>query len=274
MRVVLPVAHLLSALALGACSAGDDPSAAPSAGATGSTMAVPPARAEAAAQIPVTAREVHEDNALYQFDYSYPASAGAIPALKALLDSDLEKARTELKAEAGEGQKLAMEGGFPFNPYSHSVEWKVVTDLPGWLSLSTLIGFYSGGAHPNYVFDTILWDRQAGKRRAPADLFASKAALSAAIRTPFCKELDCQREKKREGQEMGAIPEFSECIDPVDQTVILGSSNGKAFDRIGVLVSPYAAGPYAEGDYEVTVPVTAKVLGAVKPEFRSAFVAG
>jgi hypothetical protein len=70
----------------------------------------------------------------------------------------------------------------------------------------------------------------------------------------------------------GGITEFEECIDPAEQTVILGSSNGKAFDRIGVLVSPYAAGPYAEGSYEVTVPVTAKALAAIKPEFRNSFV--
>jgi hypothetical protein len=177
-------------------------------------------------------------------------------------------------SDAKEGQKDAKENGYPFNPYSHSVEWQVVTDLPAWLSMSTLVGFYSGGAHPNYGYETILWDRIAGKRRVPAELFASKAALAAAIRAPFCKELDKQRARKRDGLDRGSgITEFDECIDPAAQTVILGSSNGKAFDRIGVLVSPYAAGPYAEGSYEVTVPVTQKVLAAVKPEFKAAFVA-
>lgn len=261
---------LFSSLALlAACSAEKAPAPAPSMEAS----AQPPAPTAPPAQIPVTAREVHEKNDLYEFDYSYPATAGTIPDLKALLDGELEKARRELKAEATEGQKLAQEGGYPFNPYSHSVEWKVVTDLPAWLSMSTLVGFYSGGAHPNYVYDTILWDRIAGKRRAPIDLFTSKAALTDSIRTPFCKELDRQRARKREGQNMGDIAEFSECIDPAEQTVILGSSNGKAFDRIGILISPYAAGPYAEGDYEVTVPVTPKVLAAVRPEYRAAFVA-
>ena len=119
----------------------------------------------------------------------------------------------------------------------------------------------------------MLWDRIAARRRAPVDLFASKAALASAIRKPFCRELDRQRARKRSGSGVGDIPEFSDCIDPSEQTVILGSSNGKAFDRIGILVAPYAAGPYAEGDYEVTVPVTQKVLDAVRPEFKPAFVA-
>ena len=69
----------------------------------------------------------------------------------------------------------------------------------------------------------------------------------------------------------GSTEIFDECIDPVKSTVILGSSNKQTFDRIGILVAPYEAGPYAEGDYEVTLPVTQAVLAAVKPEYRAAF---
>ena len=64
---------------------------------------------------------------------------------------------------------------------------------------------------------------------------------------------------------------FDECIKPSEQTVILGSSNGRTFDKVGVLAGPYAAGPYAEGDYEFTLPVTPALLKAVKPEYRGAF---
>lgn len=67
---------------------------------------------------------------------------------------------------------------------------------------------------------------------------------------------------------------FDACIDPVDSTVILGSADKQHFTRIGVLVDPYEAGPYVEGNYEVTVPVTAAVLKAVKPEYRAAFALG
>ncbi|MCX7285136.1 MAG: DUF3298 and DUF4163 domain-containing protein [Novosphingobium sp.] len=268
MRPVLAVVLL----GLSACSVKED-SEVPEARETVTAVDAAPAPPPPTPQTPVAAREVREDNDIYEFSYAYPAAAGAIPALKALLDAELEKARAGLKSEATEGRNLARQNGFPFNPYSNSVEWKVVTDMPAWLSMSTLIGTYSGGAHPNYAFDSLLWDRVADMRRAPADLFVSKAALRDAIRDPFCKELDRQRARKRQGQDAGEIDEFSKCIDPVAETVILGSSNGKAFDRIGVLVAPYSAGPYAEGDYEVTVPVTQKVLAAVKPDFRPSFVA-
>ena len=48
----------------------------------------------------------------------------------------------------------------------------------------------------------------------------------------------------------------------------------RRFDRIGLLAAPYVAGAYAEGSYEVTLPVTPKVLAAVKPEYKAAFALG
>ena len=67
---------------------------------------------------------------------------------------------------------------------------------------------------------------------------------------------------------------FSECIDPLASTLILGSANGQTFDRIGVLIAPYEAGPYAEGEYEVTLPVGAAVMRALKPQYRTSFSPG
>ncbi|MBB3861375.1 hypothetical protein GGQ88_002659 [Novosphingobium hassiacum] len=261
---------------LAGCSVSSDPQADASASASAEPSAVPapPAAPSVPAQTPVAARNVTVENDEYEFTYSYPAEAGAIPALKGLLDEDLEKQRKELIADAKEGKADATKNGYPYHAYSHSVEWQVVTDTPAWLSMSTLIGYFSGGAHPNYGYEPLLWDKIAGVRRAPTDLFTSKAALAAAIRDPFCKELEKERAKKRGGEKWtGDISEFTKCIDPIEQTVILGSSNGKAFNRIGVLISPYAAGPYAEGSYEVTLPVTPKVLAAVRPEYKPAFVA-
>lgn len=220
-------------------------------------------------------RNEQESNALFEFEYSYPASAGAIPALKAELDAELAKEKAKLAAAAREQQAESRKNGYPFNPLGSWTAWKVVTDLPGWLSLSAEVGDYMGGAHPNHGFAALVWDRQANKRLTALDLFTSKAALSQAIRKEFCAAIDRQRAEKRGGPvQPGSADQFDACIDPTESTIILGSSNRKAFDRIGVLVGPYEAGPYVEGDYEVTLPVTPAVLAAVKPEYRATFVAG
>jgi hypothetical protein len=217
-------------------------------------------------------REVKQSDDLVDFQYSYPAAADAIPDLKAMLDADLEKQKADLIADAKQQRAERNEADFPYHPLGSWTAWKVVTDLPRWLSLSAEVSTYEGGAHPNHAFDALLWDRQENRRRAPLDLFTSKAALSRAIRKDFCAALDRQRAEKRgEPVKPGSTEEFDRCIDPVESTVILGSSNHKTFDRIGVLVAPYSAGPYAEGDYEVTLPVTKAVLAAVKPEYQASF---
>lgn len=266
MRIVMPAVAAL--LLLAGCKSEKPAAPAPSA----SASAVPTATPSGPPTPLPSARSVSEENALYDFDYAYPVQAAVIPELRKLLDDDLTRQRSELTKEAREERDAAKEGGFEYHPNSRSFEWKVVTDLPAWLSLSTIVGSYTGGAHPNYYFDTLLWDKRAGQRRDPRDLFTSKDALLRVIRKDFCAALDRERIKRRNEQpEPGGM--FWDCIDPVAETVILGSAGGKVFNRVGVLVAPYEAGPYAEGSYEVTLPVTAAILATVKPEYRSSFVA-
>lgn len=272
----LPV--LVAVVLITACKGQPQESANPQPAASSSANAVavasgPEASATASAS-DAKGVSIEIKNKLMDFDYSYPAEAAAIPDLKAWLDSDI--AEQKASTEQGSRDELAEKKKDPeyfAHTYAHSSDWQVVTNLPGWLSLSAQRWEYTGGAHGNPWSEGLLWDRAANKRRNALDLFTSKAALSAAIRTPFCADLDKQRAEKR-GEEIdrSSGDSFDECIDPVDSTIILGSGDKQHFTRIGVLVDPYEAGSYAEGNYEVTVPVTPAVLKAVKPEYRALFV--
>ncbi|HVR90912.1 MAG TPA: DUF4163 domain-containing protein [Novosphingobium sp.] len=268
MRLVRPA---LAALFLLAGCKNEKP-AVPAPEASATAQAVASASPSASASPTAQARSVSVHDALYEFDYAYPVQAAVIADLRKLLDDDLAAQRSELAKEARDERAAAKSGGFEYRPNGRSYEWKVVTDLPAWLSMSTIAGSYTGGAHPNYYFDTLLWDKRAGQRRDPRDLFTSKEALSRAIRNDFCAALNRERVKRRgEQREPGGM--FWDCIDPVGETMILGSSNGKAFNRIGILIAPYEAGPYAEGSYEMTLPVTPAVMALVKPEYRASFAA-
>ena len=265
---------LISVALLAACKSEAPPPAAPSAAGLASTSVSPGPSAHATASASASesgASKVAESSDLYEFDYSYPVEAGRIAALRDWLDAERAKARAQLIEDATSGRAEAKQSGFEYHAYAQGRAWEKVAETPRFLSLSAQIYDYTGGAHPNHGYDSLLFDKQAGKRIAPLDLFASKTALDAVIQQPFCALLDKERGKRRGEPVVHDSEMFNDCIKPSEQTVILGSSNGRTFDKVGVLVGPYAAGSYAEGDYEFTLPVTAALLKAVKAEYREAF---
>lgn len=240
---------------------------------TASSTATPEPSASATADAPTGgARQITEETDAFLFEYAYPQEAGDIPGLAAWLDRRMDRERSTLEREANEGREQARDNGFPFNKYSSNTTWEVVADLPGWLSLSAAFDSYQGGAHPNYGFDSIVWDRGNERAVEPASFFTSIAALDVALEGRLCAALTAERAERR-GMPVDSDSGdgFDTCTSVEDATILLGSSNGEAFNRIGIQFAPYAAGPYAEGSFEFTFPVDQALLDAVKPEYRSAF---
>lgn len=220
-------------------------------------------------------RSVEEDTQLYQFAYSYPGEAATIPALAAWFEAQVAERKAGLTREAEEGRADAEAGGYPSNPHSFSQEWKVIADLPSYLSLSGEFSTYSGGAHGNYGMNAFVWDKRTGTRLESIALFRSPAALNKALGGKLCAALNRQRAERRGGPVPANSEEmFDQCVGVEEATLLLGSSNGRAFDRLGVWIGPYVAGPYAEGSFELNFPVDRGVLKAVKPVHRSAFGSG
>ena len=218
------------------------------------------------------AREVSERTDLFLFEYSYPQQAGEVPELASWLDQRLSNDREMLAADANRGRREASANGFPFNIYSSSTSWEVVANLPGWLSLSADLSSYRGGAHPNYGFDTIVWDKERSVALEPIALFTSPEALDEALGDALCEALNAERERRRGAPvEEGSSDTFDTCVLPDETNVLLGSTDGALFNRIGIQIAPYLAGPYAEGSYEFTFPVTPELLDVVREEYRAAF---
>jgi hypothetical protein len=220
------------------------------------------------------ARTVSEQTDDFLFEYAYPSEAGRIPELAALLDKRLARNREDLARDAVEARREARSNGFPYNKHSFTSEWKVVADLPGWLSLSEDVSTYTGGAHGNYTMQSLVWDKKAGKALAGIALFASPAALAEALGDKFCDGLDRERAERR-GAPIAEDSEdqFDQCPGLDEIEVLLGSSNRRTFNRLTLYAGPYVAGSYAEGAYEVNINVDRAILAAVKPEYRDAFSA-
>ncbi|PCD02751.1 hypothetical protein COC42_10315 [Sphingomonas spermidinifaciens] len=207
----------------------------------------------------------------YSFEYSYPAEAAAIPPLARWLAGRRAALQAELDKDTAAFRKEAEVGGFDFRPYDSTTSWQVVTDTPRLLSLSAEIYVYSGGAHGSPGFDALVWDKAAGRRLAPTELFVSSEAIQRAVGTAFCAEIDRLRQQRRGVPVVRSNDAFNNCPDVAEATLILGSTNRQKIDRIGLLVGPYVAGPYAEGTFEVTLPVTKALIGAAKPYYRDEF---
>lgn len=211
-----------------------------------------------------------KDGGSREFAYKWPAQVSAIPALAARFTTERDTVLAEQKAEWIEAlAEFAGEDCVSCTSRGFSKEWKVVADLPCFLSLSADTYIYTGGAHGNSAFDTLLWDREADAAIAPTAMFRSEEGLQAALHAPWCKALKAER-TRRLGAEY-ADDETFPCPDIAELTLLLGSSNKQTFNRIGLIADPYVAGSYAEGPYEVTLPVTAAVLAALKPEYKRAF---
>ena len=220
------------------------------------------------------ARSVAEETDDFLFEYSYPAEAGRIAGLAGLLDNRLDRQRAALAAESEQARREARQEGFPYNKHSYTAEWKVVAELPKWLSLSADVATYTGGAHGNYTVQSVVWDKDNLRLMNAIDLFSSPAALEEAFGDRFCDGLDRERAERRgEPVPEDSEEQFDQCPGIDELEVLVGSSNGRTFNRLTVYAGPYVAGPYAEGAYEVDLPVTQEVLDAVKPEYREAFSA-
>ena len=213
----------------------------------------------------------------FEVGYSYPAYISAMPKLKRILDREHARLRNDAKQNAAEAAK--MNASVPKeNVFEYTVDrqqhWQTVANLPGFLSLSSRWYTYDGGAHGMYGQSSKMWDKKTGKFIEPLSMFLSGAAFDREVQTSFCDLLDKQRSERRDGEKVDRSKSddwMQACPTPSEYILLIGSSNGRTFDRLGIYVGPYGAGPYSEGEYEIDLPVTAKLLAAIKPQYRAVF---
>jgi hypothetical protein len=266
-QVAMTIVMLTAALA--GCSSPEQ--IAETAGA--STPAPPPAPPAADPGKVAFTDNAKQGEAAREFAYEWPAAVTAVPQLVERFTAERDKTLAEQKSDwQSILAEMAGEDCTACKSLTFSKSWAVVADLPRFLSLSAEMYFYTGGAHGNSGFDALVWDREAGAAFDPRAMFRSPQALQAALGDPWCKSLKAERQKRlgSDYSDDGFFP----CPSIADLTVLVGSSDKRAFDRIGLIAGPYVAGSYAEGPYELTFPVTPAVMDAVKPEYRPAFALG
>ncbi|MCW3796842.1 DUF4163 domain-containing protein [Sphingomonas sp. BN140010] len=196
------------------------------------------------------------------FSYKWSTEAAAVTALDRRFRTDAAQQRRRYAVMARQDPRL---------PYAFDRSWTTAGAGTRLLSLSSLTYSFTGGAHGNTGIKSLLWDRRLAREVTLNTLLQRSGWWDGAIRQPFCTLLDRERTKRRQ-EPVKRSDLFGDCPPLKDVSLVLADSNKNGrFDRVLVIADPYVAGPYAEGSYEIGLPLTAAMLARLKPEYRSSF---
>ena len=214
---------------------------------------------------------VSDKTDLYEFEYGWSAEAAAIPELDARFRKAMDKAKAELVSGATEDRDERKKQGYDYHPHSTQMSYETSGQSQRLLSLESMVYGFTGGAHGSTGSGAILWDRQLAREIGLQDLLQQGQSWTGAIRQPFCVLLNREREKRRE-EPVNTDDLFGNCPEMKEVTTLLSDTdrNGR-FDHVTVIADQYVAGPYAEGPYEIALPITAKMIERLKPEYATSF---
>lgn len=229
-----------------------------------------PASAAKPAQ-PAAKAFVHDEkNELIEFHYGWSAEAAAVPQLVERFRTDMAKVKSELVAGAKEDKAMRDKEGYDFHGHMSSTDYGTAGRSDRLLSLAGDVGSYTGGAHGNSGTFGLLWDRSAKKEIKVADLFMAAANMDRLLTQPWCDALNKARQEKR-GEPVGGGM-FDECPKLTEIAIIPTDKDGnRRMERLRLVADPYVAGPYAEGSYEIELPVTGDLTAAIRSEYRESF---
>jgi hypothetical protein len=204
------------------------------------------------------------------FQYGWSSEANAVPALVQRFTADMKKQRASLTAQAQKDAADRKKQGFPFNAYQQVTSITTEGETSRLLSLRNDTYQFTGGAHGNSGTKALLWDRKLDKQVDFSALFRAGSGYLTVLRGPYCKALDAERKKRRQGQQLGG--EFDQCPAFSELTLMPADPKHRGrFNQVLVVADPYVAGPYAEGSYDITLPVNAATITRLKPEYRGSF---
>jgi hypothetical protein len=202
------------------------------------------------------------------FAYAWPRAVQDVPRLRAELERQRARARRGAEACRRSADNPCEQ------PYSYEQSWVLLGRSPRLVSLVSVVETYLGGAHGSADYAGLLWDQRRGTAIGARNLFTG-GRYPASFLPRYCAALNAIRRERR-GPEQEPMEEYERCV-PLDQVLVLPSDADQdgRFDTLSVQISPYVAGPWAEGPYEPEVPMTQADVAAIRADLRGEFeVAG
>jgi len=209
----------------------------------------------------------------YAFSFIYPREAAAVPRLDAWLRNEALRAEVWLERQVAEYR--AGDPGAQHPRLSYEAGWHVDARLPELIAMSAAVSTYTGGAHGGIAYRTLLFDPRRNRRIGLDDIFTigalehdllgQRPVGMGAVQSAFCRALSAAVRERRDGTVEVDCPS----VERIPLTMICGEHN--RIESMRALVAPYIVGSYAEGPYEVDVPVDAMMMAAIRRRYRPAF---
>lgn len=196
---------------------------------------------------------------LVEFNYAWSAEASRTPVLARRLRADLEREFT-IAATAAEAERAAVRAaGKTFSGNQYSRRWTTAGQSRRLLSLEGRLKTRDGSGVVIRRADGLLWDRNARAEIGFERLFDGANAATLLVRAPGCA---ANRNASRACTSTVAVV-------PVD------SDRNRRFDQFRLVVPSRSSGASADdAGKDVTLPITATMLAALKPAYRPGFEVG
>jgi hypothetical protein len=195
-----------------------------------------------------------------EIEVSIEKELRAYPQLFSMLFADGKKYADQTRKEAHDAW-LADRPSFRDHPWTFDRSYRLRVAAGPYVSVLIDSGEYSGGAHPNSLLDTLLWDNGPNRHAYMQTLFreTAKDGPTATALAKLVRDAVIAEKKKRDipiddpanDPWLEPIkPGFSTlCAPSLAPSTVAGHSSGITFH-----FSPYGVGAYVEGPYTLFVP--------------------
>ena len=213
-------------------------------------------------------------NAFANVKLTLPEAVKGQPELhKAVYDASVKDLQTFVEGAQADRTEAGGDGGMP--PYERIIEYGNPVQTGKLFGLTGTSYEFTGGAHGNPAYLSVLWDK-ALKRRIDLNALLRGGADRAALDRLLCAALNVEK-KVRDPQAavltLGepkpgtywSCPTLSETVVGLAPSTTPGKAGGLTF-----LIGPYVAGPYAEGGYEIDLP-QAQIRAFLNPAYADEF---
>ena len=197
---------------------------------------------------------------------SLPEAIKSYPDLHSKLYTDGTKDLNAFLAQAVKSAAELKGQGFTDANLSKTIGWHIAVDTPHLVSAYAEIYENAGGAHPNSTYKSLIWDKAHNQEIKTRDIFRPGADLGR-MDAYLCHAIGLERARRMGEPRPPAMncPHFSQA-----RLVLMTSNVTDRASGVIALYAPYEIGAYAEGAYEIRLPL-AVIKPILNPKFADDF---